>query len=312
VALALRHLDRRVRFAAAATIMAWDPQTPYAGSSYLPEALAYFARTAGTRRVLIGHPRTGQAQTLVGLLNELGFEADTASTGRGVFRAAVENPDYAFILLSDALDYPRGVEILQQLRRDPNSAALPVGMMAREMNFGRLARVTDSDPLAMTFPRPHTVEGVALQARRLLALAGIGLVDSDWRLRQASASLDYLGRLAKDRRRYAFYEVLAQQDVIAAALNSPQLCSQAARVLGHLGSPEAQRLLVTLASQRGRGLPERESAAGAFHDAVGQYGLLLSQGEILLQYDRYNRSALFDADTQRVLGAILDTIEKKE
>ncbi|MFV1968858.1 MAG: hypothetical protein ACC628_25855, partial [Pirellulaceae bacterium] len=312
VVMALRHLDRRVRFAAAAAIMKWDPQQPFAGSSYLPEALAYFARTAGTRRVLVGHPRTGQAQTVAGMLNELGFEADTAATGRHVFRAAVGNPDYEFVLLSDALDYPPVEEVIQQLRRDPNTAALPVGVMSREMNFGRLDRITESDPLAMTFPRPHDLASVALQARRLLALAGIGLVDSDWRLRQALAALDYLGRLAEDRQRYRFYDVLAQQDALAQALNYSRLSSQAARVLGYLGSPQAQRMLVTLASQKSRRLPERESAAGAFHEAVGRRGLLLSRNEILLQYDRYNRGAPLDQDTQRVLGAILDTIEKKE
>jgi hypothetical protein len=312
VVRALQHLDRRVRFAAAAAIMAWDPQWPFAGSSYLPEALAYFARSSGSRRVLIGHPRTVQAQTLVGMLNELGFRADTAATGRDVLRAAVEDPDYEFVLLSDALDHPRAEEVIQQFRRQPSTAALPVGFMAREMNINRLQRITESDLLAMTFPRPHDVAGVALQARRLLALAGIGLVDSDWRLHQAEISLQYLIRLAENRQRYRFYDLLAHQDAFARALNNPRLANQAAQILGYLGTPFAQRMLVTMASQNSRGLRERESAAGAFHEAVGRHGLLLTRNEILLQYDRYNRTADLDQDTQRVLGAILDTIERKE
>jgi hypothetical protein len=35
----------------------------------------------------------------------------------------------------------------------------------------------------------------------------------------------------------------------------------------------------------------------------------LTRDEILLQYDRYNRSEFLDAGTQQVLGQILDAIE---
>jgi HEAT repeat protein len=312
VALALQHRDRRVRFAAAMAIMRWDPLAAYAGSSYLPSSLAYFARAAGTRRVLIGHPRTQQAQTLVGLLNELGFEADTADSGREMIRLATENPDYEFLLLSDALDHPRVEELIQQLRREPTTAALPAGVMAREPNFKRLQRFTDLDPLADTFPRPHDVAGMNLLARRLLAMGGLGLVSTDWRMYQAGVALDYLAHIAEHRKEYAFYDVLSQQEAIAHALNVPRLTARAARVLGFLGSPDAQRALVMVASQNGRRLSEREAAASAFHVAVHRRGVLLLRREILLQYDRYNRSARLDQGTQRVLGAILDTIEQKE
>ena len=35
-------------------------------------------RTVGTRRVLVAHPRLERSQSLVGLLNHIGFEADAA------------------------------------------------------------------------------------------------------------------------------------------------------------------------------------------------------------------------------------------
>jgi hypothetical protein len=64
-----------------------------------------------------------------------------------------------------------------------------------------------------------------------------------------------------------------------------------------------------LASQPGRPLEDRQAAAEAFADAVQRRGLLLTRSEILLQYDRYNRSESLDAGTQQVLGQILDAIE---
>ena len=117
-------------------------------------------------------------------------------------------------------------------------------------------------------------------------------------------------RLSETQDEHAFYDLFRVQQAAQSALAAPSLCVSAARVLGRLGSPEAQRALVSLASQPGRPLAERQAAAEGFAQAVQQRGLLLTRDEILLQYDRYNRSAAQDPGTQKVLGAILETIEK--
>jgi hypothetical protein len=39
--------------------------------------------------------------------------------------------------------------------------------------------------------------------------------------------------------------------------------------------------------------------------------VLLTTDQILMQYDRYNASETADADTQRVLGSLLDAIESR-
>ncbi|HRX81664.1 MAG TPA: hypothetical protein P5307_21495, partial [Pirellulaceae bacterium] len=135
LALCLKHADRRVRFAAVETIMKLDPIEPFAGSSYLAEALGYFASAVGSRRVLVAHPRVDIAQSLVGTLSELGFEADTAQTGRQALRLSVQYPDYEFFLISDAIDNPAASELIQQLRRDPETAAMPIGLIARQDQF---------------------------------------------------------------------------------------------------------------------------------------------------------------------------------
>jgi hypothetical protein len=309
VARALQHPDRCVRFAAAMAIMRWDPQLPYPGASFLPETLSYFARTAGGRRVLVGHPRISQAQTLVAMLNGLGFEAEACEASRGVFRAAVASPDVDLLLLSDALDGPPVEELVQQLRRDARTANLPVGVMAREHNLSRLRRFTDLEPLTETFPRPHTMETLALEVRRLLDLSSGEVASAAQRLHRAEIALDYLARLAAEPQRYRAYDVLAHEEALIQALYQPALSQSAAAVLGQLGSPEAQRALVTVSSQNTRDIASRRAAAEAFGVAVQRRGLLLSRPEILLQYDRYNQSATLDRDTQIVLGSVLDSIE---
>jgi hypothetical protein len=181
--------------------------------------------------------------------------------------------------------------------------------MAREENLGEAARLAEQDSLTISFPRPHDPQAVSRAAAQLLALSGAGYVSRDERLRQAVASLGDLARLADWPDRYRFYDLLRQQEAIVSALNTPELSVQAARVLGRLGSPLAQRALVELASQNSRPLAARRAAAAAFADATGRCGLGLTSQEIRLQYDRYNQSAALDRATQQLLGFLLDSIE---
>ena len=70
-----------------------------------------------------------------------------------------------------------------------------------------------------------------------------------------------------------------------------------------------QLALVNVASQNTRDIAQRQEAAAAFDVAVQRRGLMLTKSQIRRQYDRYNASANSDRATQKVLGAILDSIE---
>ena len=310
LAMAMRHGDRRLRLAAAEAIMKISPQRSYPGSSYLPETFGYLIRTVGSRRVLVAHPRIEKAQTLVGMLNQIGFEADSARSGREAFRLAAQNPDYECVLVSDALDFPAASETVQMFRKDPLTSHLPIGLMAREPNLKRAQSEAEGDPRTEAFPRPHNERGMAFQVSRLLALAGHELVTYDERLDQAQRALDHLISLAEMPRYSSFYDLYRQKKAVNSALFTPPLSTRAAHLMGLLGSPDAQRSLVTLASQHARPLAERQAAAKGFAMAVDRHGLLLKRGEILRQYERYNQSELLDSGTQQILGSILDTIEQ--
>lgn len=129
------------------------------------------------------------------------------------------------------------------------------------------------------------------------------------RLEQASRALDWLVRLSAEPATYAFYDVGRQEEAIERGLYTPELTAQAARVLGQIGTPRAQRALVALTNQETRPLSERQAAAAALATAVQRRGLMLTKPEILSQYDRYNASALADEGTQKVLAFLLDAIE---
>ncbi len=306
---ALQHPDQRVKFAAAMAIRNINPEQPYPGSSYYPQALVDFIRTAGTRRVVVAHPRIERAQTIVSMLADLGFEADIAQRARAAHSLARQHADYEFLLVSDGIDWPPVGELLQHLRRDPRTAHLPVGVMARGSLFSKMQRLVESDPLATAVPTPNDVATLSLAARRLLASGARYQIPYEVRIHQAAEAMDEFRRIASESRRYEFYDLMRFQDVMVTALEHPGLATAAAEVLGQFGSPAAQRALVAVASQYASDLPLRQAAAAAFSTAVQQRGILLTKGEILRQYDLYNQSASLDRGTRQVLGAVLDAIE---
>ena len=185
LAAALLQPDRRLRFTAAETILKLDPQEPFAGCSRLPEVLGYFARSIGSPGILIGHPRSEQSQSLAGMFREMGFEAATASTGRQLYQLAQVGADIELVLLSEAIDHPAADELIQMLRRDPQTAHLPVGLMAREGNLVPAAPSLEQDALVVLLQRPHSAQAAATATTRLLALAGAARVSPQ---RRASPS----------------------------------------------------------------------------------------------------------------------------
>lgn len=338
---ALAHPNQRIRFAAAEAIAKLDPIHPFPGAGRYIATLARFARTEALPRVLVAHPRSGVSQTLAGLLTQMGYEAEAAYTGRAAYEMASRHPDYAFLLLTDALNDPPVDQLVQLLRQDFRTANLPLGVLYRievepirytQDTFeqleaatrtgdpvpglyykeGRLLdarRIAAGDPRTEVFPQvyePATLEPVA---RRLVDLAGGDFVTPPERIHFARVALDALGRYAADPVTYAYLNVVSVEGSLIKAVNQTELALPALHALGLLGSAAAQRTLVNTASQNALPLEMRQAAAAAFAVAVARQHLQLTTREILLQYDRYNLSEHLDPETQAVLGSVLDTLE---
>ncbi len=306
---AMRHPDRRVRLAAALAAVKLAPAASFPGASRVSQTLGWFAATGGSDLVLVGHPRGEDAQSLVGFMMGLGRDGQAAYVGRALVDVAVTNPDVEFVLISDAIDLPPVQELVQWLRRDYRTAHIPVGVMSRGELLDRTRFAFADDLYTTVFPRLHSLDVAAMQVARLDKIAGRHRVSRDERTSQARAALAALATLARSPSNFARHELLRQEPALVRALSNPSLTVGAGEVLALFGSPTAQSALIDFASQNTRPLAERRAAAAAFAAAVKARGLLLTQGQIAAQYARYNASETLDAETQAVLGSILDAVE---
>jgi hypothetical protein len=141
----------------------------------------------------------------------------------------------------------------------------------------------------------------------LITVAGRDASSATQRSAQAQQALDWIQSLLSKNR--SFYELEYAMPVIAASLYRSGATERAIASLTKLGTPESQRTLLNFASLTTLPGAQRLLAAAAFRTSVAENGVLLTTDEILAQYDRYNASARADAQTQQILGALLDAIE---
>lgn len=335
---AMLHPDQRVRVAAALAVVKLNPPA-FAGASRVTEVLSQAASTRGVRRLMVAHPRLDEARDVVSYLADQGFEGEVYLTGQALLKAAVHDPDLEMILVSDAIDQPTVHVLVQALRKDYRTAGIPIGIMAVGDNLYRSRFLMQDDPRTIVVPKIVGPEAAGFAASRIaeriatpleyaphaapliekltpatalpLLSPGPGYQQRDERIARGLAALEALTQLASHRETFNRYDLLRAESAAIQALGISPLAPAAGKLLALLATPKAQTAMVETASQVARPLADREIAAASFAEAVKLRGVLLTTDQIRRQYDAYNASEALDADTQRVLGSLLDTIESQ-
>ncbi len=309
LAAALRDGNRAVRFAALEAIMAIDPKSPYPGSSRVPDALAWFAAGTGERPAIVAMRTAVAATNLAGMLAAQNVRAEATDHGREAVDLALAMSDLEMIFVDINIDGLGIRQVLYELRTSPTTVEIPIALVAPSNRLAAAERLAAEHQRVIETPRPYSAEVVARLVEQLTTLSGRFAVPADVRAAEAVEAVTWLSRLTSGER--PFYKIRRAEPVIEAALYGTAAAQPAIAALGRLGAPESQRALVDFASQPTLSIASRSQAANAFRESVAAHGLLLTSDEILNQYDRYNASELSDADTQRVLGSLLDSIESR-
>jgi CheY-like chemotaxis protein len=304
---ALGYPNRRVRFVALAAIMKLDPQTPFPGASRVPEALGYFATSASERRAVVAMPVGDHATTLAGRLASMGIEADAASRGASAVRLAQQSADLEMVLVDVDIDGPGIRDVLYALRNAPATGQVPIGLLATSERLDTAQRIAAEHQRVVAFPRPQADAALVELIERLNLVSGRASVPPAERAAMAGQALDWLGQLLA--REHTLYDLQRQAPVVEAALYLPEMTERSVTALALLGTPASQRALVDFASHLSVPIAARQQAARAFAESVQRHGILLTEEEILRQYDRYNASESADAATQQVLSSLLDALE---
>ena len=306
---AVRHSDRRLRMAALAAVFALKPSKPYPGSSFVIEALGYFAGSFGAAKALAADARPLEVELAAGALAATGYETEVATTDREALAQAIASPDMEVALIDFNLASPVSGQLLERFRGDNRTARLPIGIVASSEDLDEAARLARRVPLTAVVIRTHDPAALKFQVDQLFKKLGRSTISADERRQQAGQAIAWLSQTAAAPER--LYNLRRIEAPLADALWDPEFGPQAAKILATLGTPRSQKALVDLASFAAQPLELRQAASAAFASSVADFGPLLTTGEIHLQYDRYNQSETQDQATQKVLASILDVVEAR-
>ena len=333
--------DRRVQVAALRTLLGFQPQTSFTGSSAVADGLFHLVGATGKRQALIVHPRLDLAQHLAGELATLGIDGIPATNGRQAMALLQTHPDIESIVVHMAIARPTIDDFLDQLRRDWRTSGLPIavlalpdGELAAECLIQRIGREESAvaapwsqgrvplsvhgrqRPLVLPRPALPLVEKTASDALTLRYLmeqldrrADRSRTTPERRQADARWALETLAVLTPPER--TLFDLRGHATQLELALERPELAALAPQVLARVPTTRAQQLLCSQASQPGHPLELRRSAAAALAESVVRFGMLLRAQDIQHQYQRYNASAEQEPAEQQVLAAVLDALERK-
>jgi len=312
LAAALSSPVRSLRFAALSAVMRLAPARQFPGSSAVTDALWHFAAGAGHPAAVAAAPVLARASDWAGQLRSLDFDATAAQCGRDAIVAAVDRavaPRLALVVLDSDINNPAWGEVYFQLRTNERTARVPILIAASAARLANAQDRTQSDPLTVVAPRPRSPEAMRELVERAQAVNPTLLPSEDDRVQQAAAALAWIARLLADRAPYD--ELRRDAGLISHTLYMYELSAPSIAVLAALGTADSQALLTDFASMRALPIDDRRRAAAALADSIGRFGVQLTSAQINHQYDRYNASETADAETQQVLGSVLDALEKK-
>jgi hypothetical protein len=292
--------------------MELGPQRTFAGASYVADALWYFVAGAGEPVAVAAAPVLPRATDWAGQLRSLGFEATAAGTGRGAIAAALDPaaaPRLALVLVDGDLGQPLVGETIYQLRSAARTARTPIIVAASAEGYAATQRLFAHDPLVVVAPRPRGEGALGELVEQAVALAEYPLAEQDVRRQQAAQALAWIASLLSGNGPYD--ELRRDAALVSRTLLVPELSEPSLRVLGALGTADSQSLLADYASGASVPVESRRAAAAALAGSVDRFGIQLTTEQIVRQYDRYNASETAGAETQAVLGGILDAIERK-
>jgi len=301
--------DPRVRLAAIETVFRLDPKTLYPGAGSVIVNLGYYLQNLGKRRAVVLDGLVRDGRRVAALLNELGYDADLATDEREFFRLAARG-DVELVMIGMFVPRSRPEIALDQLRHDPRTKNLPVGIIVNSDETFAGGRVARRDALSTLVVRPTDAKTLEFELKDILDLRPPGqIIPSEERLEMAARVLKLLGPISENQS--YLYDVSRLETPLKEALLVPDLNAEAATVLGNLGTRGAQRALLDYANFGSTKLEARQAAAKAFIASIALRGTNLTTKDVQDQYDRYNTAGDADPETQQVLGPILDAMEAR-
>lgn len=293
VVTALNYPDSRVQFAAASTILTWDPATSFRGASRVIEVLARALTDSGKAHGVAIDANEQRATSMSSALIEMGFEPEIAQTGQDGFKIATERGDVALFLIEANVARWELSQTLANLRSDARTAYIPIVIYGDDKLRTRIERQIESSPRTHFVLKTTDPAIMVKQVAPLLRTTTAEAITQPQRVATRQAALAWLVQLA-DRKQASLFDLKPAENALLTASNEEELGESAVYALGAIATPSAQVKLFEISTAASRPTPVRERALAQLAAHLQRHGILLTE----LQTDEFRKAARQETDPQ--------------
>lgn len=284
IVAALDDADPRIQFAAATTILGWEPTEPFVGARRVVEILARELNSDAKPNMVVVDPNYARGDEVRSLMAALGFEASTVRTGAEGFTAAATQGDMAVALLHLNTIRPDLSPTIANFRADSRTANIPIVIYGPAEMRDAATRLMGEYSRVSYLQEASTPGELQKQLHPILAELNPPPLTAAQREERAKAAAYWLRRIAETQRTNLF-NLEPAQAALAFAIDKPDLAADALGALAFIPRPGVQKTLAAAADTTSNS-PEIRSLAArnlAFH--IQQFGLSLSNDEVREVYD---------------------------
>ena len=293
VVAALNYPDSRVQFAAASTILTWDPATSFRGASRVVDVLARALTDAGIARGIAIDANEQRATSMSAALREMGFEPDMAQTGQDGFKIAAERGDVGLFLIEANVARWELSQTVANLRSDARTAYIPIIIYGDEKLQTRIERIAESQPRVYFVLQTNDATLMSKQVLRFLRTANTKAITQPQRTATRQIALTWLVQMG-DRRQASLFDLRPAENALLTATNESELGESAVFALGAIATPTAQAKLFEIGTADSRPAPVRERSLAMLASHMQRHGVMLTE----LQTDELRKAARQETNAQ--------------
>lgn len=304
---ALNYPDFRVQFAAASTILQFDPEGPFRNSSQVVAILSRAINDTGSRAALAIDPNSERSVTTAAWLTQMGYEPDAATTGQDGFRMASSRGDVALIAIHAACIRWGLTQTIANLRADARTAGIPIIVYGPESIQTTVERIAERYP--MIGYAPDGEMSFQIYVKRFLERRQIPPETDEQRNERIGAAGFWFAHIASGNRT-GTYDIRNAENILFEAINLPQVAENGIIALGAIATTTSQERLQEIAVSADRDTALREAAALQLGFHIQKHGVLINQTRVIEVQESWQ--ATQEPALKTALAAVLGTFQPKK
>ena len=215
VVAALDHPSLRVQFAAAETILNWDPQQSFAGSGRVVEILARALQSDARANGVVVDPNNSRGSQMATFLSEIGYDAQIVPTGAAGFEAASTKGDMELAVLHlNTIRWDLSPTIAN-FRADSRTRNMPIAIYGPRGFHRSVEHLLAHDTLLTYVEESVVSAGLSRQLRPFLAQIEPPTLSAEQQSNQSKQAAKWLRKIAESRTNV--YDLSPAEDALAQA-----------------------------------------------------------------------------------------------